>query len=164
MDLVSIKRKLDAATALYNGATTMGEKHAAFKAKERLGRKLDQCEESPALLETVDGIELSSLGLGLGPTTNGKDCENCNGMGYEVNHGYNYKVCRGCNGGRVWYKDWRSGRDAVRDCFICRGSATVRIPGDEYYNRCLTCDGCGEIIIFNPVLLKGSLMSKSELT
>ena len=33
-------------------------------------------------LTTTDGTPLADLGLGLGPTTNGKDCESCGHTGY----------------------------------------------------------------------------------
>jgi DnaJ-class molecular chaperone len=135
---------------------------------------------------TIEGIPLVSLGLGLGLMVNGKDCYSCNHQGYTKHFGVSYKVC-GCEDGMIRAVfpcssckgtgkfEQRSGR--IIDCrrcggtgkFIhpykmvicpkCRGSATIQSFNDEwYYRRCGTCNGTGEIKIFNPVLPKGRLM------
>ena len=159
-----IERKLQAAQALYDGATTAGEKLAALKAVSRLKSKL---VELPALTKhksmTVDGTPLSELGLGLGPTTNGKDCPNpkCGGRGYETHHGPAWKVCpvETCFRGLVTYKHWDTVEHITRYCFVCDGLGQVRASGNVYYVKCRQCDGTGEVINFNPVIPKGALRS-----
>lgn len=44
--------------------------------------------------ETVDGTPLSELGLGLGPTTNGRDCTECDSRGYTTTTEHSLGVCK----------------------------------------------------------------------
>lgn len=135
---------------------------------------------------TGDGTPLSELGLGLGPTTNGRDCEVCDHKGYTIHHGRHFVVCEACDEfGRMREEfpchsckqtgkfTLRSGRvvdcrfclgtgkvkgNRYRVCSKCHGSKTLWVEDDKpYYSKCSHCDGTGEIKIFNPVLLKGAL-------
>jgi len=137
-------------------------------------------------LRTTDGIALGSLGLGLGPTKNGKDCTFCNGKGYTpieypvfqncdycFGNGYSDRfICTRCNGSGRYTN--RSGREG--DCFRCKGSgqfrtrrevicrkcnglgrAMNRIYSKTEFTVCSTCRGTGETEVWNPVLPKGRL-------
>ncbi len=135
----------------------------------------------PAEARLDDGTLLSELGLGLGPTINGKPCPSCRGKGYRA---VNKRVpcpdcraigffvqafrCRRCNGtGRFT----RNNRD-VGECFACSGLGWKTAPrfaecstchGTHLatsttiaaYYRCDGCSGTGEIVVLNPVLPKG---------
>lgn len=141
----------------------------------------------PSSIMTADGTPLSELGKGLGPTTNGRICPDCEGNGYETLEGFgSWKVCENCIGGRVprvypcrpckgtgKFTQEKSGR--VVDCRVCKGTglfrhpritmncpvcdgtATVKTPGNVVYNICWRCKGAGEVKIFNPVIPKGAL-------
>jgi hypothetical protein len=93
------------------------------------------------LLRTQDGTPLNELGLGLGPTTNGKDCVECGGKGYRTFHHQSYVTCK-CGWG----------------CAKCsfRGRYPVGDPSPRYMT-CGGCNGAGEIKIYNPVILKGAM-------
>lgn len=138
-------------------------------------------------LTTQEGISLSELGLGLGPTKNGRDCPRCSHLGYTKHFGETFSVCEECNTiGRVPRKVWcqdcqESGKFTLKSgrivecrkcrgigkfshpyltdwCKTCRGTKTIRKKVAEvYYVRCYECGGTGEIAIFNPLLPKGSL-------
>ena len=100
---------------------------------------------------TIDGTPLSSLGLGLGPTTNGRDCEHCDHKGYTVYYGKHYVVCtecdhegkiprefpcRSCNGTGK-FQQRRSLRTI--DCRVCQGTKVFKHPVQKM--RCKTCNG-----------------------
>lgn len=102
----------------------------------------------------VDGTPLSELGLGLGPTTNGRDCPHCAHKGYTATYQHDMVACMACTGrGRV-RRQW---------CNECAGRGRVRSPNpvSVYLLRCYSCKGTGEIEILNPVLPKGRLTSLS---
>jgi hypothetical protein len=149
--------------------------------------------------QTEEGILLKDLGLGLGPTTNGRPCDACNGKGYtsyscerEVCPDCRYTMatfsfwldsmgifeyrCRKCKGtgnfskngkvvgtcfncnGKGWH---RVNRRAVNTCQTCKGRMEVDNPkGTKKHQRCTTCKGTGEILVFNPVLPKGLLSGR----
>jgi DnaJ-class molecular chaperone len=135
--------------------------------------------------KTVEGIPLSELGLGLGPTTNGTDCPDCGHRGYVENHGSRTKRCDHCTLGLVRSAKCRAcsgtGRFEQRrskrvvECRVCRGSGRFiyRRPvycstcggtgvvweetGAVTYGKCYKCKGKGEIPIWNPVIQKGAM-------
>ncbi len=144
---------------------------------------------APAESKLDDGTPLGELGLGLGPTTNGKPCPSCHGKGYRVAHAYvacpdcrfvSYGLgqafrCRRCNGTGRFKKN---GRD-VGECFDCSGVgwrkvhpfATCptchglgRTTSEKVlsYYRCDGCKGTGEIVVLNPVLPKGLFTRRGE--
>lgn len=100
----------------------------------------EESEIDGVIEATVTGIPLSELGLGLGPTTNGKDCSGCNHRGYTVRYGRKWTVCdycddygfaprefpcRACNGtGKFTQR--RTKR--VVDCRVCNGTGTFKHP------------------------------------
>lgn len=142
----------------------------------------------PAYAErTTDGRLLSELGQGLGPTTNGRPCDACEGNGYRrsqfpmtspcedcratgsVPKEY---LCRFCKNGK--FQQRRSRR--IVDCRVCAGTGVFRHPRHRQYCSpcegtgrkiqsmrggravtCYKCEGSGEIWIENPVLQKGAL-------
>lgn len=94
------------------------------------------------VLQTVEGIPLSDLGLGLGPNTNGKDCEQCAGRGYrswEDEQRRPHWSCYGVGCSACRYRGWFVGERKLK------------------YRKCEACNGKGEIKIYNPVILKGAM-------
>lgn len=103
---------------------------------------------------TVDGKRLIDLGLGLGPTTNGIDCTDCDCKGYTLYrerehprcspcHGSGMRgkrvPCRSCSGsGRFVQK--HSGREV--DCRTCNGTGQFELR-HRYEGICYTCLGTG---------------------
>jgi len=98
---------------------------------------------------TTNGTPLYELGLGLGPTINGRDCEECDHKGYEIRYGMHYIVCekcdangmiprvspcRACNGSGEFTQDYTR---RVVECRLCKGSGVFRHP----YARVL-CTSC----------------------
>lgn len=94
---------------------------------------------------TVDGADLSDLGLGLGPTTNGKDCPECKRVGYRTYTNWRERPCP---------QRRRIGWSTL--CY-CHSDGMIRERSGDYHTRCARCDGTGEIAVFNPVILKGAL-------
>jgi DnaJ-class molecular chaperone len=125
---------------------------------------------------TRDGRALHDLGRGLGPTKNGRPCDDCRGVGYHTIRDIrawdrcNCAVdCYRCTGtGRI--ADKRGGPFGLfgRDCPACFGSGlgvlknhkrcrgTGKIARGESvsYSACTKCNGCGETEMFNPVFPK----------
>lgn len=93
---------------------------------------------------TVEEILLSELGLGLGPTTNGKDCPRCNHRGYTVRYGRKWTVCDYC--------DERGYAPREFSCHACNGTGKFTQRRSERVVDCRKCDGTG---IFKHPRLKG---------
>ncbi len=120
--------------------------------------------------KTVEGFPLSELGLGLGPTVNGKNCSDCDHKGYRTRHGSSYQVCAFCTDGWTYVDGWcrdcggtgkfkqqrslrivecrkckgtrvfRSTRRIL--CLVCFGTATIwKDDETEHYVKCSTCRG-----------------------
>jgi DnaJ-class molecular chaperone len=147
-------------------------------------------------LRTVDGALLSELGLGLGPTTNGRPCDPCNGRGYISYREPSYlNRCGPCDGsGRVVFckacqgsgKFIQKNSRRVVDCLRCKGQGATPynwlhftydattckncngtghaqdLKARRLYQRCGSCQGAGEIKIYNPVIIKGSMAAMSQ--
>lgn len=104
-------------------------------------------------LRTVDGTPLTELGLGLGPTVNGRECDRCDAKGYTSYVDRQRVTCQSCGGFGNSRRHWFYHR-----CDICRGRGTVeRGPAITRYHKCGACEGKGEIKIYNPVILKGAM-------
>jgi DnaJ-class molecular chaperone len=104
---------------------------------------------------TTDGTLLSELGLGLGPTKNGRDCTQCNHRGYQVRLVYDSVVCPSCKGAT---RKTNSRRFWGLSCLTCYDTGRISTATQKTtYERCYHCKGTGEIEIWNPVLPKGSL-------
>lgn len=130
------------------------EMKEAYDYLNDVGRILDgiftDCQdESPAT--TVEGIPLSELGLGLGPTTNGALCQDCQGEGYKTNYGTKEILCTECDSwgqvpktypcrpcqGTGRFTQRRSGREV--DCRKCHGTGLFTHP---YHTKlCPECHG-----------------------
>lgn len=66
---------------------------------------------------TFEGVLLSELGLGLGPTVNGRDCPRCERKGYTTTQ-YSYpEKCKRCNG-----------HGDIMICRACHGSGQYTNP------------------------------------
>lgn len=103
--------------------------------------------------ETVNGTPLSELGLGLGPTTNGKECTECDSLGYKVVHEHGFGKCAKCEGHGYQPREFRcracdgSGRFVQRrslrevDCRVCQGTGIFKHP--FYTESCSACFGVG---------------------
>ncbi len=145
-------------------------------------------EGTAAALRTTDGTPLYELGLGLGPTRNGRDCKECEHRGYTEEFGIDWVSCETCFGSgevpRIMpcrycengkFKQQRSGHTV--DCRVCKGTGKFKHPrhkevcldclgvGRKYgkgkqvrYCKCFDCKGMGEIELFNPLLPKGRLV------
>lgn len=86
----------------------------------------------------TDGTPLYELGLGLGPTKNGRDCPRCGRKGYTVRHGTSYTVCEECNElGMV-------PRKVKVDCKYCKGSGKFTQRNSRRVVDCLACGGSGK--------------------
>jgi DnaJ-class molecular chaperone len=147
---------------------------------------LEYSAEDAKVLRCEDGTHLSELGQGLGPLTNGRPCDECSGKGYlsyrtskvlcsdcrdafsfDPSAPFEYR-CRKCKGsGKFQDKGqcfacrgsgWHRPKGRRNICTSCRGTSFVDNPhGAVSYEKCLTCKGCGELMVFNPVLPKGLL-------
>lgn len=93
-------------------------------------------------------------------------CRRCGGDGMFKRDGRAMGQCNGCRGG-----GWVTSRDTKRvdtifgvrmmpanRCATCRGVERVKDPrGRLIHNKCYSCKGTGEILVFNPVIPKGLL-------
>lgn len=89
------------------------------------------------------------------------DCNLCGGFGRYYPP---YKMPRGgLTGGSFKsfiFVNTRDGRTMVNSCSKCRGDGGI--SGEvKVYDKCSTCDGKGEIRIYNPVIPKGLLIDVS---
>lgn len=103
---------------------------------------------------TVDGTPLSELGLGLGPTTNGRECLHCEQRGYTITQEHAKGRCQKCTGsgrqpreyfcrpcsGTGKFTQRRSRR--VVDCLGCNGTGKRQDPFLTEY--CAVCHGSGK--------------------
>lgn len=137
-------------------------------------------------LKTTNYRLLSELGLGLGPLVNGRECVQCQHKGYTEeklnawqtctqcsSYGWTYtQPCLRCKGSGKYTN--RKG-DASFECYVCRGDGYLpsrhlnkcwvckgeggkKVPVNSVvYYFCYTCNGVGEIKIYNPVIPKGIL-------
>lgn len=101
--------------------------------------------------QTVNGILLSELGLGLSLTKNGKDCSKCNHRGYTVRYGRKWTVCDYCDdygsaprefpccacNGTGKFTQMRTKK--VVDCRVCNGTGVFKHP--RLKMRCPKCQG-----------------------
>jgi len=133
---------------------------------------------------TTSGDRLSDLGLGMPPNKNGRDCTDCNHKGYQEREvggvercswcmmGWAYsQPCRRCKGtgkfsnkaGKVVGECFNckgSGIhqcNSVTRCAVCKGQGYKIVPTGVEYVVCASCQGVGEIEIYNPVIPKGRL-------
>lgn len=108
-------------------------------------------------LTTMCGTPLAELGLGLGPTTNGSDCPECQHRGYyEQTSRYGvpcdrcdgigrepaFSKCRPCNGSGK-FTQRRSRR--VIDCRVCHGSGKFFHGPGRLFRPCHKCHGAGVV-------------------
>lgn len=136
-------------------------------------------------LVTVAGESLTELGLGLGPSKNGRDCGVCQHRGYNEERPEGWKRCIWCDCGWSYTQPCQrcqgtgnGPKQKPNACPQCKGKAVfhhhravkcreckgvggtaVKI-GTVLYYMCSNCKGTGEIEIFNPVLPKGLLTSR----
>lgn len=125
---------------------------------------------------TIEGRMLTTLGLGL--KTNGSECVDCSGRGFHKWHEARER-CRRCRFGSIPYcglchriiTKWRRVGFLIPDEPVpcCRGAQVKLtrcdnqqcegglVKGRAKYSVCTTCDGAGEIPVFNPVIIKGTL-------
>jgi DnaJ-class molecular chaperone len=122
------------------------------------------------VIKTEEGILLTELGLGR--KDNGSECSGCNGRGYLI-HAH-FSPCKRCVNGHIPYcsechKVLDQWLEIVRACCIVNGNFAranwTKCPDcksgvkekSRAYHRCTECNGCGEIPVFNPVIIKNSM-------
>ncbi len=108
--------------------------------------------------KTVNGIELSSLGKGLGTTVNGVSCEVCEGQGYysiKIPQGGVLTPCMSCR----YSTGFHVFKGVFHICRACGGTGKRRINQtfDTIFHICRTCEGVGEVRLFNPVFQRGGI-------
>ncbi len=153
-----------------------GGSHKAFvELKEAYDMLLGYATEAKKYQDrTSQGDLLVDLGKGLGPTTNGAHCKDCNSLGYIQKMrvtSYTQTPCLRCQiqCGRC------AGRGKLKAtlCPECAGTGTFRLLSHCFacltvgylskpvytpvYLTCSLCEGTGEIQIMNPVLPKGAV-------
>lgn len=86
---------------------------------------------------TEEGISIFDLGLGLGPTKNGKDCPRCQHKGYTIVPTFGYKTCAEC--------DMRGQQPYVKTytCRSCAGTGKFQQKNSRRIVDCRTCSGTG---------------------
>jgi len=103
--------------------------------------------------ETVDGTPLSELGLGLGPTTNGRECLHCENRGYTITKEHVRGQCHKCAGRGRQPREYpchscgATGKFTLRkserivDCRVCLGTRAFKHPFQKEW--CTMCNGTG---------------------
>lgn len=101
-------------------------------------------------VNTVDGTPLSELGKGL--KVSGRTCKECFGKGYNE---YTYtKFCYDCLG---WGYRFNKLNGSIK-CKTCNGMGEK--VDSIARTVCFSCKGSGQIALFNPLFIKGSLSQK----
>lgn len=98
----------------------------AYDALSKAPEILMMCHEDKRD-RTTRGDLLSSLGLGLGPTINGRDCPSCDRKGYRTTQEIGYTKCSKCDG-----------HGDIMLCRACYGSGLYTNP----VNRKVPCRRC----------------------
>ena len=150
MNNVNIQRKIDALRRLEIDQQGKPEGLLAHNRRLKLQAKLATLPQT-ANLKTIEGDLLDNLGCGLGATTNGRPCGGCSGLGY-----------------RQFYA-WTGSFSGTRETIILPTGRVVYlrfgVPSPQKkplsYSRCRNCEGTGEVVVFNPVILKGSIGAAS---
>lgn len=96
--------------------------------------------------ETVDGVKLLTLGLGLGPTTNGAMCGNCHGNGFTSIDLGGLRACPDCKSIDLFDKIFFHSRRRRVRCPKCSGTGVFSIKqGGKVVpkGRCFKCQGTG---------------------
>jgi DnaJ-class molecular chaperone len=97
---------------------------------------------------TVEGVRVDTLGKGL--KTSARKCNGCSGKGYESQP--MITSCPDCS--RRW---WTL---QGQQCAQCRGIGFI--SAEPRYWVCRSCNGTGEIALFNPLFVKGGLTQKER--
>lgn len=87
---------------------------------------------------TTSGRKIEDLGKGLGPMTNGRTCDYCNGSGYMTT--YEQERCPDCNG---------EGFIRNSNCPDCNGTGKFQQARSKRIVTCRRCKGIGRIISTN---------------
>lgn len=82
---------------------------------------------------------------------NGKDCPECKHAGYRQ---YTESENRPCPARRRYRFGGFAGAGWICPC---HGTGLIEGPRRTIYHRCVKCNGTGEVEMFNPVIIKGSL-------
>ena len=124
--------------------------------------------------KTMDGYDIALLGRGLPANMNGSRCHRCNGAGYETKlmryeratctHQTPCIPCKGSgqfilrNNNRVQCKRCQGRGQSTHDdaCYLCLLENNVKPVYCRF--RCFTCEGTGEVRIFNPVIKKTAIL------
>ncbi len=93
---------------------------------------------------TVEGVSIFDLGLGLGPTKNGRDCLRCQHKGYTITPTFGYTTCTACDvrGQMPYVQEFR--------CKSCIGTGKFRQKNSQRIVDCRTCGGTGRFTTMVP--------------
>jgi DnaJ-class molecular chaperone len=91
--------------------------------------------ESKEPITTIDGTHLWELGLGLGPTVNGRDCEECEHQGYLKRFGKQKEYCTNCDDNGIVPREF--------PCRVCSGSGKFTQARTKRVVDCRVCKGSG---------------------
>jgi DnaJ-class molecular chaperone len=154
-----------------------------------IGFAVDDSQQERDATHTIDGVPLINLGYGHPRHVSAVECDRCQRRGwietvhYRYVHGtcdHTFPVpCKSC--GRTGRYTNKRGEKV--DCWSCQSTGWRRITvSDPYRCRkcyglwwlgttaesetvkvvCNKCDGVGEVILFNPVLQRGSIFTQPK--
>lgn len=142
----------------HNRAQNANEQFAKVKEAFELLKTSDQLEfteNASRELYTDDGSKLSTLGKGLGPTTNGAPCPECEARGFHMFTNA-WRCCEDCRlvADGIFSEHWeyrchkckgsgkfKKGDRVIGDCFPCKGKGWYEQRHGYVGNRCQTCRG-----------------------
>lgn len=148
------EEKFKALSNAFDGLKQLYQAGSRLFDADPLGDEVADEDRPPSMpRETVDGTPLSELGLGLGPTTNGKDCTDCDSRGYTITTEHGVAKCKKCKGscqqprefpcracgGSRKFIQRRSRREVA--CRVCEGSGKFKHPFQTEW--CRNCHGTG---------------------
>ena len=112
------------------------------------------------ILETIEGRDISTLGKGL--KVSATKCKDCRGHGYTTESQFiECPICSGFICRRLTLSEILFRFTNQFACRACHGTGFSEIEQVRCW-VCRVCNGVGEVAIFNPVFIKGSISSKQQ--
>ena len=116
--------------------------------------------EAVDAMTTVEGVDISTLGKGL--RVSASRCADCSGRGYRRE--VQYSECPSCLGHGNYgssLSDWLRAFSSQFSCHTCGGTGRSKSSRVRHW-VCTHCNGAGEVAVFNPVFIKGSMTQKQQ--